>query len=199
MVVWDEEKRQNELTPKSVFSTQACAMSVVNVGRASSSSPPLVNPHLRKCPTCSLVLRNAGGSVNSKEKAGKGGTRRDPKPLQTVPAAHQESSAAFPAPFQVSASVWRVPVSLCPQAGVGTSRQCKGLGLGRDREKRARRWRVTERDTTLREPVTDAELKPLPTSHSTLPCSEVVRSGAPLGMPRWFQKRAREGFWQTKS
>lgn len=57
--------------------------------------------------------------MNSKEKAGKGGTWRDQKPPQTVPAAHQESSAAFPAPFQVSASVWRVPVSLHPQAGEG--------------------------------------------------------------------------------
>lgn len=144
------KKRQNELTPKSVFSTQVCATTIVNVGRASSSSPPLVNPHLRKYPTCSLVHRNAGGSVNSKEKAGKGGTRRDPKPLQMVLAAHQESGAAFPAPFQVSASVWKVPVSLCPQAGVGTSQQCKGLVLGRDRGKRARRWRVTERHNTER-------------------------------------------------
>lgn len=49
--------------------------------------------------------------------ADEGGTWRDQEPPQMVLAARQESTTGFPASFQVSASFWRVPVSLRPQAG----------------------------------------------------------------------------------
>lgn len=121
-----KEKEENQPKKACFRLTPVCAMICRKRGvRERLLPPPFFNHNLQKCPSCSLFLRNAGGSVNSRKRlaqllgasADEGGTWRDQKPPQMVPATRQESTTGFPASFQVSASFWRVPVSLRPQAG----------------------------------------------------------------------------------